>query len=145
MVLAKGTHVEHDGTLLMHMSASPLASVADSVSVTVGILVTLAPPLMATVPGGGAASTVTWRTVAWAVPPSLVARMLSRRTWPWVPTMPLASHVNAGMVPATMAVCHVAPPSIVYSQAVTGVPLSVKLVRRSKGLSTHWPERVLEA
>ena len=65
--------------------------------------------------------------------------MLRRRTWPLVPVMPLVTHVKFGMVPVTAAGCHVAPPSIVYSQAVTALSLSVKLVLRSNGLSTRLP------
>ena len=59
LLVAKGPQAEHDEALLMHISATPLASVAASERVTVVVLVNAAVPLMATVPPGASVSTVT--------------------------------------------------------------------------------------
>jgi hypothetical protein len=105
LVGANGSQAVHDDVLLMHIEATPLASVAASARVTVGRRVHAALLLILTDPVGGSASTVTESAVPCAVPPSLVARMLSRRTRPFAAAMPVATQVNVGIAPVTTAGC----------------------------------------
>src|SRR5580765_1651193 len=139
LVDANGCQAVHDDVLLMHIEATPLASVAASARVTVGTRVHAALLLILTDPVGGSASTVTESAVPCAVPPALVARMLSRRTRPFAAAMPVATQVKLGIAPVTTAGCHVDPPSEVYWQLVTALSLSLKLALRSNGLSTQLP------
>src|SRR5215831_662594 len=120
----------------MHIAATPLASVAVSDSDTAGSRVHLAPALILRVHIGGTASTMSASAAPCPVPPTLVARMLSRRVAPLAAVIPRAAHVKLGMAPLTVAGRHVSPPSIVYSHPVTALSLSLKAALRSKGLVT---------
>src|SRR3954447_15401186 len=89
---------------------------------------------------GAAASAVNDTAVAAApVPPELAARIVTFSGWASAAVMPVLLHVKPGLAPDTVADSQLAPPSMLYSQAVTGTSL-LNAVARLNGLLTKIPD-----
>src|SRR5439155_23952854 len=76
--------------------------------------------------------------------PRPVRCRLRGRIGPLVPMMRVWGQVKGGEPPERVAAFQLLPPLVVYPQPVKALSLSVRLVVRSKGLSTKPPNWVLE-